>query len=265
MNLKIGENLKRLRRERDLTQEEVASALGISNQSISKWERTDGYPDITMLPAIANYFGITVDDLIGTKEIAGQRKLDAINAQWEENRKLNKHAENVALMKESLKFFPDNALLLVQLSASLERLDGTDSEKARYLSESITVQERILKYCDDSEVRGAVLYNIADSYRRQGDRKKAEEYARKLPNFYKTRENALVSVLDDEKERHDIASDAVERIVWSLAHQLTVLAETENDRDYYKKIVQIIDSLYDGKENDYIRAIKEKAKAKTEE
>lgn len=43
MNLLIGENIKRIRRERDLTQEEVAAHLGISFQSISKWERGDGY------------------------------------------------------------------------------------------------------------------------------------------------------------------------------------------------------------------------------
>ena len=58
MNLLIGENIKRMRREQDLTQEEVAAHLGISFQAISKWERRDGFPDITMLPVLANYFGI---------------------------------------------------------------------------------------------------------------------------------------------------------------------------------------------------------------
>lgn len=50
MELHIGKNIRQLRRERNLTQEEVAAHLGISFQSISKWERGDGYPDITMLP-----------------------------------------------------------------------------------------------------------------------------------------------------------------------------------------------------------------------
>ena len=69
MNLLIGENIRRLRREKDLTQEEVAAHLGISFQSVSKWERGEGYPDITMLPALANYFGTSVDILLGTSEI----------------------------------------------------------------------------------------------------------------------------------------------------------------------------------------------------
>ena len=68
MELMIGEKLKKLRRNRDLTQEEVATHIGISYQAISKWERGDGYPDITMLPALANNFGVSVDELIGMDE-----------------------------------------------------------------------------------------------------------------------------------------------------------------------------------------------------
>ena len=129
MNLMIGENLKRLRRGRNLTQEEVAAHLGISFQAISKWERGDGYPDITMLPALAHYFAVTVDDLIGMNQIAKQQKYAQINAVWAKNNQSGHHEENVKLMRESMKQFPNDALLLVQLSTSLEKLDGTDGEK----------------------------------------------------------------------------------------------------------------------------------------
>ena len=78
MNLLIGENIRRLRRQRDLTQEEVAAHLGISPQSISKWERAEGYPDITMLPALANYFGVSVDELIGMEKIAKSQKKEQL-------------------------------------------------------------------------------------------------------------------------------------------------------------------------------------------
>lgn len=65
MELIIGERIRNLRISRNLTQEEVAKHLGISFQAVSKWERGDGYPDITMLPAIAGYFSVTVDELLG--------------------------------------------------------------------------------------------------------------------------------------------------------------------------------------------------------
>ncbi len=65
MKLNFGEILRKYRRERDLTQEELAQDIGISSQSVSKWERNDGYPDIELLPVIANYFGVTIDTLLG--------------------------------------------------------------------------------------------------------------------------------------------------------------------------------------------------------
>ena len=106
MELMIGEKLKKLRRNRDLTQEEVATHLGISYQAISKWERGDGYPDITMLPALANYFAVSVDELIGMEEITSASKLDEINKKWAENRSNGKHKENVELMRDALKIYP---------------------------------------------------------------------------------------------------------------------------------------------------------------
>lgn len=72
--LSAGNNIKRMRLEKGLTQEEVATHLGVSFQSVSKWERGDGYPDIEMLPAIANYFGISVDELLGVNESIKKEK-----------------------------------------------------------------------------------------------------------------------------------------------------------------------------------------------
>ena len=65
MNLNFGENLKKLRRSLDMTQDELAEALGLSIQAISRYETQSAYPDIEMLPVIAGYFGVTVDSLLG--------------------------------------------------------------------------------------------------------------------------------------------------------------------------------------------------------
>lgn len=59
MKISIGDNLKRLCKGQNITQEELAASLGISFQAVSKWERGDTYPDITMLPALANFFSVT--------------------------------------------------------------------------------------------------------------------------------------------------------------------------------------------------------------
>lgn len=65
MEINIGENIRRLRRERGITQGQLAEKLNITNAAVSKWERGDSFPDITMLFPIADYFGISIDELMG--------------------------------------------------------------------------------------------------------------------------------------------------------------------------------------------------------
>ena len=256
MNIPIGENIRRLRRERNLTQEETAAHLGISFQSVSKWERGDGYPDITMLPALANYFGVSVDELLGMSVTEKKSKYDEINRRWDENNRAGLHPENVSLMRRSLKYFPNDALLLVQLSTSLEKLDGTQEEKMKNLRESIALQEQILRCCEDSEVRGATLYNICHAYWKAGEREKALEYAEKLPNLFKARENALVYFLTGE-EKHKVAKEVLTPIAWIIVHHLNALGETENNADYQKRALKILDILSEcDRENDYIISLR---------
>lgn len=59
----LTENLKRLRCEKGLTQEQVAHRLGVSPQSVSRWECAATLPDVMLLPELARLYGVTVDDL----------------------------------------------------------------------------------------------------------------------------------------------------------------------------------------------------------
>ena len=68
----IGDKIRFLRKSKNLTQAQLAEALSVSSQSVSKWENHISTPDITVLPVIARYFGITMDELFGYR-------LDALN------------------------------------------------------------------------------------------------------------------------------------------------------------------------------------------
>jgi transcriptional regulator with XRE-family HTH domain len=65
--IKIKEQIAFLRRQKGVTQEELAQALGVTNQSVSKWESGVCCPDIQLLPEIAKYFGVSTDELLGYK------------------------------------------------------------------------------------------------------------------------------------------------------------------------------------------------------
>ena len=77
MNIKIGEKIKNLRARDGRKQEDLANALGVSPQAVSRWEANGGYPDMELLPAIANYFNVTIDELFGYSKDR-QEKLKAI-------------------------------------------------------------------------------------------------------------------------------------------------------------------------------------------
>jgi len=63
----IGKNIKRLRQNKGLTQEQLGDVLGITGQAVSKWENGSALPDLPVLPLLAEYFGITIDELMGYK------------------------------------------------------------------------------------------------------------------------------------------------------------------------------------------------------
>ncbi len=63
----IGTNIKRLRVNKGVTQEQLGESLGVSGQAVSKWENESALPDIQFLPKLAEYFGISIDELMGYK------------------------------------------------------------------------------------------------------------------------------------------------------------------------------------------------------
>lgn len=68
--IKINEQIAFLRKQMCLTQEELANALGVTNQAVSKWESAQCCPDIQLLPDIAQFFNVSVDELIGYTPIS---------------------------------------------------------------------------------------------------------------------------------------------------------------------------------------------------
>ena len=65
MKIMIGSNIKRLRKEKGVTQEQLAEAMNVSCAAVSKWERGETYPDIMLLQPLAFYFGVSLDTLMG--------------------------------------------------------------------------------------------------------------------------------------------------------------------------------------------------------
>lgn len=75
MNIYIGENIRHYRTQKGLTQEELANYINVSFQAVSKWERSLAYPDVETIPVIANFFEITIDELMGNSRIRAEERI----------------------------------------------------------------------------------------------------------------------------------------------------------------------------------------------
>lgn len=115
--LKIPEIILRERRKKNLTQEELAEALGVSAQAISNWER-GGYPDITLLPKIAGFFGITVDELIGTDEATRDSDLQEFIKKWDS---AEDDGEKLRLAHEFYDKYPNDLCMIEEICILLVR------------------------------------------------------------------------------------------------------------------------------------------------
>lgn len=73
--MKLNENIANLRKEKNITQEELATAIGVTNQSVSKWESGQCCPDIALLPALADFFEVSIDELMGYKSAKSNETL----------------------------------------------------------------------------------------------------------------------------------------------------------------------------------------------
>ena len=63
MQLDLGKKIRELRQRDGRTQETLAEAIGVTSQAVSRWEASGGYPDMEMIPSLANYFGVSIDEL----------------------------------------------------------------------------------------------------------------------------------------------------------------------------------------------------------
>lgn len=152
MDLLIGERIKEYRKGKEMTQDALAQALSVSPQSVSKWECGDGYPDITLLPTIANFFEVTVDELIGNDEISA--KEDIQKNYFEVVHKLSDN-DQLALALKYHKKYPRNWHIATSLMHTITRQKGKIEDEYRNICDDIC--ERILKDCPDGTMRKSAV------------------------------------------------------------------------------------------------------------
>ena len=200
--MNIGTTIKQMRKQCDLTQEQLAEALGISISAVSQWEVGQTMPDISMLAPLAYIFNVTTDELLGVE----QKSIDlTVRQRTKQAVALSVRGEKdkmLALAEQTYKEFP-HALSAISMYAWV--LESTaDAEHPERWDESIRISQKILQRSPDDRERTACNYRICKCYAKKGDKESALTYALRLPRgvymntAYVICANKLSPSLDEE-------------------------------------------------------------------
>lgn len=152
MNIYFSENIKRFRKERDLTQEALADFLGVSFQTISKWERGESYPDISFLPVIAEFFSVSTDALLGVDKARDEEDVAAIIEKYD--KKDYKGTDGAfGFMSEAYKKYPNEYRIAVRYMQELINDVDIHNDESKHKKEIVSVFNRIQNCCTDDRVR----------------------------------------------------------------------------------------------------------------
>ena len=203
MNIvKFGAYISRLRKERNMPQSKLADMLNVTRQAVSKWERGEGFPDITILCEIADVFGMTVDALINAggasnseaailtsvsqnqeiatevfddKEvihdiinIAPYLQVSTLSAIAEQ---LAKHNIDISKIVELSEFMNDESILKLFQNSDLDKLDDKLLERLLPFLDSDSIYEvlaRVMNGQNNVDLRNYVDYSLFEAAKIQG-------------------------------------------------------------------------------------------------
>ena len=252
MNIYFGKNLKNLRRERNLTQENVADILGVSFQSVSKWERGESYPDITMLPVISSFFKVSVDDLLGVNEAENEEK---IQQYLYDAGCLSDHKAAYEIMKKAIAEFPGDFRLLDMYMHKLIASKNTPQENMSILSEVRTIYDNIQANCTVDSIRVSskvclshyytTLTRIENSGITVADVKKI---IAELPNMRDSRDYAETCLFpclnkpEDKAQHYTICRDTIDELLRLLENTVSHYCfwEKEFTDEFKIKAIQML-------------------------
>ena len=251
MNIKIGTKIKNLRGERKVTQDELAAAIGVTPQAVSRWESEGGYPDIELLPAIADFFAVSIDELIGYRRSEREEELAKIKDELDRLSEVGTIEERINYARNALIKFPGDDEIKMSLAASLYILSDEQGGEAA-LAESKTLCESIMENSTDPETKDNAARTLILIYKKLGNPANAYEITQMLTPIKYCRESALSCGIGDQKTEWYI-QDNIDKLTDELAWAIQTLVLSEdlpNDESTWNKKIDMLKTA-----NEIIRMI----------
>ena len=216
MAMKIGEKIKVLRKAKNISQESLAKVLGVTFQAVSKWETNTTAPDVSLIPSIASFFGVSIDELFDYNVFENEQKIDSICREAAHYR-LDDPVRAERILREGLKQFPSNETILTVLVYVLWNIPGRDNDL-------IDTCKQLIECATIEGVRCDVLRILAEAYHRVGNYDQIAPVLEQIPEFYFTKKECIAR-LTDGKTSLDAAHFQMNLSGSSLIEMLNIMAK----------------------------------------
>lgn len=223
MNIDLGSKIRELRHRDKRTQEMLAETLGVTSQAVSRWESGGSYPDLQLMPAIANYFGVTIDELFGyanDREEKIDRLVNRVQEMLDRNRGEDVNIDQcIALSRDALVEFPGNPKLMLCLASVLYKAAGVrygeyhltdkegysiyDTERHRGYAEwreAVKLYEKVLPELPQGALRHKAVDELTQLYVNMGYHDKVMDLVAAAPDLLGTREFLKIYACDGREQ-----------------------------------------------------------------
>lgn len=220
--MNIGATIKKLRYDKEITQEQLAAYLKVTAQAISRWETGSALPDITQVPALAHIFNVSADELLGVDIAAREARIDAIVADAWDNYAAKGHTEEaVAMLRNALEKYPNSYKLMDWLMTCIQW--NTDPKPANEAArrEIVAIGEKILAGCNEDAIRHSAIQSMCYAYVALGEHEKARALAEKMPSIHRAQEELLTPTLKGAElrsHRQNVLLDYLDIIFRHMLH-----------------------------------------------
>ncbi|MCI8589879.1 MAG: helix-turn-helix transcriptional regulator [Clostridiales bacterium] len=228
MDFQFGKNIRKFRRRAGVTQGTLGNALGLSAQAISRWESGGGYPDMQLIPAIANYFGITIDELFGYNSDQSLRIAEICNQYDDMERNRTSLETMLEFIRLAAEEFPASDEIMIRYANALYEAgwqergvraynvedsvyafnDSEYGKQNEIWQDAISVLNNLLMQTGDTAIREQAVCLLVYLYRNTGQYEEATMLACQQPTLASSRELLLLQGTDGE-ERARFAGEAL--------------------------------------------------------
>ena len=258
--MSIGSTIKRLRREKDITQEQLAEYLGITSRAISQWECDRTAPDISQIPALCHIFDISSDALLGIDVEKNNEEIQKYLFEANELCNQGKNVERTTLLREANRRFPRDYKIMERLANSL--VSEYFRKGLKEYDEVYELCNRIIAECTDSKIRYSTIRTLATAYRFAGKKEEMLKIVEEMPKSHISYENFMLyrwnGDADFAKRQSYIAyliNHLLAAMDGSCRHRHDdgeVIYSTEDRIRLYASQVELLENLFPDKDYQYL-------------